>query len=242
MHREYHRWFSPNLQRDMELLVFGHAGARTLVFPTRDGRFYDYENWGMVNALQQHLANGWLQLFCVESVDAESLYCDWRRPEDRIKRHLQYEAYLLGEVLPFMEGKNPVPFNIAHGCSLGAFHAVNIAFRHPQRFGKVVGLSGRYDLTVAAGGFRGLFDGHYDEDIYFNTPSHFVRGMTDPALIARLRHLQIVFAIGLDDVFLENNRQLSRTLVEKGIANDLHLWHGEAHRPRAWRHMVTMYL
>ncbi len=34
MNREYLRWFSPSLQRDMEMLVFGHAGARVLVFPT----------------------------------------------------------------------------------------------------------------------------------------------------------------------------------------------------------------
>ncbi len=44
MYREYHKWFSPHLQREMELLILGHAGARVLVFPTRCGRFYDYEN------------------------------------------------------------------------------------------------------------------------------------------------------------------------------------------------------
>ncbi|MGD8805869.1 MAG: esterase, partial [Chloroflexota bacterium] len=27
MKREYHRWYSPSLGRDMELLIFGHAGA-----------------------------------------------------------------------------------------------------------------------------------------------------------------------------------------------------------------------
>src|SRR5689334_13567245 len=32
MHREYHRWYSPVLGRDMEMLVFGHAGARMLAF------------------------------------------------------------------------------------------------------------------------------------------------------------------------------------------------------------------
>jgi esterase/lipase superfamily enzyme len=27
----------------MELLIFGHAGAKVLMFPTRDGRFWEYE-------------------------------------------------------------------------------------------------------------------------------------------------------------------------------------------------------
>ena len=47
MNREYHRWYSERLHREMELLVFGHGGAKVLVFPTRDGRFYEYENLGV---------------------------------------------------------------------------------------------------------------------------------------------------------------------------------------------------
>lgn len=38
MHREYHSWWSERLQRPMELLVFGHAGAKVLIFPTRESR------------------------------------------------------------------------------------------------------------------------------------------------------------------------------------------------------------
>ena len=52
MNREYHCWHSPALRRDMELLVFGHAGARVLVFPTAGGRFHEWEDQGMVNALR----------------------------------------------------------------------------------------------------------------------------------------------------------------------------------------------
>ncbi len=43
MQRDYRRWYSPRLHRDMELLIFGHAGAKVLMFPTRDGRFWEYE-------------------------------------------------------------------------------------------------------------------------------------------------------------------------------------------------------
>ncbi len=48
MNREYYQWYSYRLHRDMELLVFGHAGAKVLVFPTRCGRFYEYEEMGLV--------------------------------------------------------------------------------------------------------------------------------------------------------------------------------------------------
>ena len=80
MQREYHKWWSEQLQKDMELLVFGHAGAKVLVFPTRDGRFYEYENLGIVESLRYKIEQGWLQLYCVDSVYAESFYCWWGAP------------------------------------------------------------------------------------------------------------------------------------------------------------------
>ena len=37
MNQERHRWRSPALERDMELQVLGHGGARVFVFPTTLG-------------------------------------------------------------------------------------------------------------------------------------------------------------------------------------------------------------
>ena len=39
MNREYHRWYSPSLNRDMELLIFGHAGARVIFEVANMGDF-----------------------------------------------------------------------------------------------------------------------------------------------------------------------------------------------------------
>src|SRR5262245_27434456 len=125
MHREYHRWHSPSLGRDMELLVFGHAGARVLVFPTSLGRFYEWEDRGMVGALGHHLEQGWLQLFCVDGIDGESWYNRRSHPHWRARRHDQYDSYLAGEVLPFTAARNGNPYLIATGASFGAYHAVN---------------------------------------------------------------------------------------------------------------------
>lgn len=240
--REYFKWYSPHLYREMELLVFGHAGARTLVFPTRAGRFFDYENWGLVAALRKHLENGWLQLFCVDSVDAEGLYCYWCKPEDRIRRHMQYQEYILHEVVPLMEYKNPTPFFIAHGCSLGGYHAVNIALRYPHLFRKVVALSGRYDLTKPVGSFRDLFDGFRNEDIYYNMPSLFVPNLQDHGILELVRSMDITLAIGREDAFYRNNQEFSTALWNKGVWHAMRVWDGEAHKPFHWRKMVQLYL
>ncbi len=226
----------------MELLVFGHAGAKVLIFPTRDGRFYEYENLGLVATLAHKINAGQLQLYCVDSLDWESFYCDWCHPASRIHRHLQFEDYILNEVLPFIAHKNPHPCTIAHGCSLGAFHAANIAFRHPHLFKKLCAFSGRYDLTLNVESFRNLFDGHYDEHIYYNTPTHFLPNLDCQWRLQHLRQMDIVLTIGREDPFLDNNRHLSQTLWHKGIWHALHEWDGRAHRGRYWRQMAALYL
>ncbi len=242
MRRQYHRWFSSRLAREMELLVFGHAGARTIVFPTRTGRFYDYENWGLVRAVSPKIEAGELQLFCLDSIDAESLYCSVAHPSARIARHIQFEEYVLNEVLPLTARMNSDPRLVTHGCSIGAYHAVNMALRHPQLFRKVVALSGRFDLTRPVGEFRNLFDGYYDQAIYFHTPPHFVPNIQDPEILKRLRALEIVLAIGATDPFRLDNENLSTALWNKGIWHALEIWPGEAHRPRHWREMAAKYL
>jgi esterase/lipase superfamily enzyme len=235
MHREYHKWYSPRLGRDMELLIYGHAGARVLVFPTSQGRFYEYEDRGMVDNLGNQIENGQLQIYCIDSVDAESFY-NWRaHPAQRIQRHLQYESYILEEVLPLSQAKNSNPFLMTHGCSFGAYHAVNLAFRHPNRFGRVLALSGKYNM-------HSFFSGYYDDNIYFNIPSDYVPNLNNPDQINALRNLDIIIVIGKDDPHIENNRQLSAALWRKQIWHAFREWDGWSHDWPYWKKMTQMYI
>ncbi len=242
MIREYQEWHSPNLHRKMELLVFGHSGARVLVFPTRGGRFYDFENFGLVRVLTEQIESGHLQLYCVDSIDYESFYCFWAHPRGRLERHMRYENYIMEEVLPLSEHKNPNPYVMTHGCSLGAYHAVNLAFRYPHIFYKTVAFSGRYDLTMSISSFPDLLGGYYDDDVYFHTPSHYMPNLNDEHTIGLLRRMEIVFTVGEHDAFLDNNLKLSDTLWNKGIPHSLHIWSDEAHNARYWRRMLPHYI
>ncbi len=241
MNREYHTWPSPALGREMELLIFGHAGPRMLVFPSRKQRFFEYEEHGMVHALRHPLEAGALQLVCVDSVDADSLYCFEKSPEQRIDRHLEYERYILEEVLPFSENLNPRTPLTAHGCSFGAYHAVAIALRHPKLFVRALAFSGRYDLTLQSGDFHTLFHGFYDDRLHAIMPSHFVPELTDRARLRRVRRGQFTLVIGEDDPFYEDNVSLCRAFGEKKIPHALHTWVGNAHRFRYWRQMARIY-
>jgi esterase/lipase superfamily enzyme len=242
MKREYHKWYSPNLEKEMELLIFGYAGAKVLFFPPRMGRFFDYENWKVIASLEQKIKNGELQIFCVDSVDLESFYNSFMHPGYRIYRHIQYERYVLDEVLALANLINPNQNVISAGCSLGAYHAINIAMRHPDLFCKVVGMSGRYDLTKSKGYFKDLLNGFHNDFVYFNMPNQYLYNIKDLHLIDQIKKMDIILAIGKEDPFLESNYKLSNILNEKGITHQLFEWDKEAHKASYWRNMVEIYL
>jgi len=146
MKREYAKWYSPELQRDMELLIFGHGGVPMIVFPTSMGRFYDYEDRGMIAAVADRYEGGGLQAFCVDSVDSESWYNNKIHPKDRVIRHLQYEDYLIREVIPFIRSRNVSPELALTGCSFGGYHVVNFALRHPDLVTQAVSMGGAFDI------------------------------------------------------------------------------------------------
>jgi esterase/lipase superfamily enzyme len=219
----------------MELLVFGHGGARVLVFPTSLGKFFEWEDRGMIATLSDYIGNGQLQIFCVDSVDAESWYDRYKHPADRARRHMQYERYILDEVMPLTWQLNQTPYVIVTGASFGAYHAVNLAFRHPHAVNRVIALSGMYDI-------KEMTNGYEDENIYQNDPSHYMTHLSDHGHLEAIRRQSIILATGRDDPFVENNQHMSRTLWSKGIWHGLRLWDGWAHDWPYWKDMIRMYI
>ncbi|HMF64090.1 MAG TPA: alpha/beta fold hydrolase [Edaphobacter sp.] len=236
MQREYYKWFSPSLKRDMEMLAFGHAGMPALVFPTSCGRFFEFEDRGMVNAVHDKLEQGHLQLFCVDSIDAESWYNRGAAPRWRIARHMQYEQYLMQEVLPLIREGNRGANVAAVGCSFGGYHAINIALRHPDIFNAFLSMGGAFDLSS-------FLSGYYDEDCYFHLPMHYLPNMQDPWYLDRYRRNTYVLATGVHDICREENERMARVLRDKGIPCRLDVWESDAdHDWSWWQRMIQTYL
>lgn len=236
MNREYHKWHSPRLGREMELLVFGHAGLPAIVFPTSGGRFYEFEDRGMVGALWNRIEAGEVQLFCVDSVDMESWYNRSVQPRWRIARHAQFERYIMREVVPMVRQQNHDRRMTALGCSFGGYHAANIALRHPDVFTGMLSMSGAFDLT-------GFLHGYFDDDVYFHQPTHFLPNLNDQALLETMRCNAYVLATGWDDQCLVQNQNLDRIMTEKEIPHQLHIWDAwNSHDWPTWQRMVQEYL
>ena len=236
MNREYHKSHSNPLRKEMELLVFGHAGAPVVVFPTSGGRFYEFEDRGMVDALAGKVDLGQVQLFCVDSVNMESWYNREVHPRMRIARHMQYEQHILSEVLPFIRERSRDGRPLALGCSFGGYHAANLALRRPEIFSGFASLSGAFDPSP-------FLDGYYDEDCYYHLPTHYLPNLTDAWFLDRFRENRFVLATGWDDHCLAENQHLDRILNEKAIPHQFDVWESEnSHDWPAWRKMVAEYL
>lgn len=236
MTRTYHRWHASSLGREMELLVFGHGGTPFLVFPTSMGAFYEYEDRGMVQAVADKLESGRLQLVCLSSVDPESWYNRRAHPRRRLDRHLQYERYVLEEVLPLVRHLNPSPVIGVTGCSFGAYHAVVLALRHPEAFTACITMGGAFDVTQ-------FLDGFADSDAYFLNPTHFLPNLSDPAYLDRFRRNKWVLVTGEHDICRRANEAFSAVLTSKRVPHSLHVWgHGSKHDWPDWRSMAAAYL
>ena len=240
MKREYERWFSPRLGREMEMLVFGHGGLPALVFPSSCGRFFEFEDRGMVAAVADRIEGGRLQLFCVDSVEEESWYNRRVPPRWRIARHMQYEAYCMEEVLPLIGQRNATRSGggpmAALGCSFGGYHAVNIALRHPEVFSSFLSMSGAFDMTS-------FLSGYFDEDCYFHLPFAYMANVGEGWHMDRYRNGVYVLATGEHDQCWNQNERFGALLRGKGIPVRLDVWgDGTGHDWPWWQRMMQTYL
>lgn len=236
MLRQYHRWYSRSLGRDMELLLFGHAGWPMIVFPSSMGAFFEYEDRGMVASVGDKLEHGALQLVCVSSVDNESWYNRQVHPRHRVLRHLHYESYLLGDVVPFVRHISGHDTMGLTGCSFGAYHAMVLALRQPYVFTSCVTMGGAFDITQ-------FLDGYWDEDCYFLNPPSFLPTLTDSYYLDQFRRNKWVLATGEHDICRAANESFSHLLHSKGIPHSLQVWgFGSKHDWPDWRPMAAAYL
>ncbi len=232
MNIEYHKWWSQHLNQDMELKVYGHYGKPVLVFPTQSGRFYQFEDFGMVAAVQSFLDTGKIKLFTIDSIDDQS-WCNWSNPPaERAHRHEQYDHYIVDEVVPFMRqhcaGTSQKFLTV--GCSLGGYHAPNTFFRHPEIFDGVISLSGMFDLRYYIGDY-------VDDTVYFNSPLYYLPNLTDDYYLDQYRQSRIIVCCGQgswEGISLEHSRALQTILETKNVPVWIDLWGEDVYHDWCW--------
>lgn len=231
MNIEYHKWWSESLHQDMELKVYGHAGKPLLVFPAQSGRFFEFEDFGMVNAISWFLEEGLYQVFTVDSVDSQS-WANWSASaEAKALRHEDYDRYITSEIVPFVKNRLGIDEKlITTGVSMGAYHAANFFFRHPNLFDGMISLSGLFNLRMFVGDF-------INDDIYFNSPLLYLPNLNDPWYLDKYRQSHIIACAGQgtwEEAMVEDLRSLQSILQEKRVPAWIDLWGYDVNHDWPW--------
>lgn len=217
MNEQTFTWWSPSLGCDTRIKQYGEGGTPVLAFPGNEGTATDWENHGLIKALDFQLSNGLNQVFCVESVDHEALFNTGREGYQRIIRQRQYENYLLDEVLPFIFTQARHQFLIAAGIHMGACHALNLICKYPDRVGKAICMHGLFDL-------KELLNGHYDDNVYYNNPVDYLSNLEDAEQLERLKQKDIRLVTSPHDRYGEHSLRLSHILWRNAVGHILDKW------------------
>lgn len=226
------------------LIAYGHFGRAVLAFPSEQGRSWDFENNGMVEAVADLIDAGRVKLYCVDSADAWT-WSDSSVPiEECARRHGDYESWVCGVVAPWIAADCGGVMEIATlGCSLGAYHAVNIALKHAHVFPLAIGLSGNYDPTT----WRGW--GEQGDATNFNNPMAYAANLDGGHLDWLRERLHILLVVG-QGAFeesptraLQSTRAFAGLLSSKGISHELDVWaYDVPHDWSSWRAQLRYHL
>jgi len=238
VHREIHKWRSPNLNKEMEIVIYGHYGYALLMFPTAAADYLEYERFQLIDAIAPFINDGKLKAFSINSINNESWLNRDMHPSHKAIRHQQYNQYVTEEVAPFIKAQcSPDVSIVTTGASLGALHAVNSFFRRADLFAGTIAMSGAYDLKSYTNGF-------YDDNCYFNSPIDYLPQWNDEKVLNTLRNKSIIIASGqgsYEDP--DASKRLSEILNSKNIRHWLDLWGFDMpHDWPTWRQMLPYFL
>jgi pimeloyl-ACP methyl ester carboxylesterase len=148
MRTEHHHWYSGRINREMGVAVYGHWGPPMLVFPTSGGDEWEMDRQGMIGALAEYIDGGRVKVFSINANSGDAFYNKGAHPFHRSYMQAQYDAYVRSEVVPFIRShcQSDALAITTMGASLGAYHAANSLFKHPDVFRRCYALSGVYDM------------------------------------------------------------------------------------------------
>src|SRR5687767_15846731 len=102
MERRITSWFSKNLNAEMPLVAYGHAGHPLLMFPTAAADYLEYERFHLVDAIKPLIEAGRVRAYSINSVNRHSLLNDNASPQWKAELLSRYDRYITEEVLPLI--------------------------------------------------------------------------------------------------------------------------------------------
>ena len=239
MERQLTSWYSPSLNREMPIAVYGNYGFALLLIPTAAADYLEYERFQLIDSIAPFIDAGRVKVFSINSINNDSWMNNNMDPRHKAINHQQFNSYVFNEVIPFIKNStsNDTPI-ITCGASFGALHSANLFFKRPDLINGFIGMSGVYDLTEYT-------KGYFDDDVYFNSPIHYMPNLTDHNILEQIRrsgHIHLVTGSG-DHEDPEANKRFAGVLYNKNIWYELDIWGTEwRHDWPTWRAILPHYL
>jgi esterase/lipase superfamily enzyme len=223
----------------MPIAVYGNYGFALLLVPTAAADYLEYERFQLIESLRPFIESGKVKVFSINSINNESWMNYGMDPKHKVIRHQQFNSYVYDEVIPFIKThtsyETPV---IISGASFGALHSMNLFLKRPDLINGVIGMSGVYDLTEYSRGY-------FDEDVYYNSPQHYMPNLNDHAILEQIRNSSHIHIFTGSGAYEDPNgsRSFAGILYSKGINYELDVWGSEwKHDWETWRHVLPHYL
>ena len=213
------------------MLVFGYRGYPVIVFPTTRGRYYESKDFGLIETARWFLERGFVQIYCIDSIDGWSWYNGHVHPARRVINHIWYDKMVYEELVPGIRWNTGTGKVAVAGASFGGYHAVNFAFKHPDVVSHLFSMSGAFDI-------KSFLDGYYDDNAYFNNPVDFLPGLNHPDLW----RMKIILGTSEWDICRPANEHLSYLLHQKNVGHWLDMRGWQNHDWPLWREMFPHYL
>jgi esterase/lipase superfamily enzyme len=239
MKRELTSWHSPSLHKEMPIATYGDYGFAFLLVPTAAADYLEYERFQLIDQIAPFIDGGKVKVYSIDSINNESWMNNNMDPRHKAIRHQQWNNYVFNEVVPFIRNStsHETPI-ITCGASFGALHSMNLFLKRPDLINGVMAMSGVYDLTEYT-------KGYFDDDVYFNSPAHYITNLTDHDILEQIRrsgHIHIVTGGGSYEDPAASGR-FAKQLYDKAIWYELDIWGEEwPHDWNTWRAMLPQYL
>lgn len=239
MERNLFSWYSPALNKEMPIVTYGHYGFALLLVPTAAADYLEYERFQLIDSLRPFIEEGKLKVYSINSINNESWLNNEMDPRHKVIRHNQFNDYVFNEVIPYIRTNSSNDTMIyTCGASFGALHSANLFFKRPDIINGCIAMSGVYNLMEYT-------KGYYDEDVYFNSPMHYMPNLHDNNILELIRRSSHVHLFSGSGAYEDPNssREFASILYNKGIFYEVDIWGTEwTHDWPTWRAVLPHYL
>jgi S-formylglutathione hydrolase FrmB len=213
--------FSTSMKKNIKTCVITPEGykKRNKKFPVvylLHGHGGDYATW--VKSFKEVAQQVDKYEFIVVGVDGN--YSSWYF-DSPIDPNFKYETYIIDELVPFIDQKYKTIANrearAISGLSMGGHGALYLSFKHQEMFGAAGSMSGgvdfrpfpeKWDIKKRLGSIT-----EFPENWNKNT----VTGMLE---LVQRNNLKLIIDCGVDDFFIDVNRELHQKMLALKINHD----------------------